>query len=293
MIISMTGYGGAATEDADLSIRIEVRAVNNRYLKVVVRAPEFLSRLEPEIERLVRKSVSRGVITATIYCRRLGTLAGPPINEQALHGYATELKRIADAMGIRGDLTIADLIGLPGVLGQEDETWDVDPIRDRVLATMQGALDDFQTMRRQEGKALETDLRHHTAVLRDELAEIAKLAPDVVEEYRDRLLERIAALLKESPMELAREALVTEVSIFAERSDISEEVSRLRSHLSQFEELLDGEQPTGRKLEFVAQEMLREANTAGSKSGHPEIGRRIIEMKSAIDRIKEQIQNAE
>jgi uncharacterized protein (TIGR00255 family) len=194
---------------------------------------------------------------------------------------------------LESTLSITDLLALPGVVEEDPAATAIEPIRERVLATVEAAMSDFQSMRRQEGKALEADLRGHVQMIRDHLAVIASLAPNVVEEYRNRLLARLAMLLKEAPIELARESLLTEVSVFAERSDISEEVARLASHLQQFDEFLAADQPAGRKLEFLSQEMLREANTVGSKSGHAEISRRIIEIKAAIDRVKEQVMNAE
>jgi uncharacterized protein (TIGR00255 family) len=293
MIVSMTGYGNAGTEDADLSLTVEVRSVNNRYLKVHVRSPEFLTSLDARVEQLVRKNVSRGAVTVAIYCRLLGELAQPPINEDVLAGYVTELKRLAGKHGIADTLSITDVVSLPGVLSETNAAGDAGTLRDRVLSVTQAALDDFKAMRAQEGKALEADLRQHVGMIRDNLVAIQELAPTVVEEYRDRLMDRIAALLRQSPIELAQESLLTEVSIFAERSDISEEMSRLTSHLDQFDALLESKEPAGRKLEFLSQEMLREANTTGAKSGHPDIGRRIVEIKAAIDRIKEQVQNAQ
>jgi uncharacterized protein (TIGR00255 family) len=293
MIDSMTGYGHAKSETEDLSLSVEVRSVNNRYLKVMVRGPEFLSPMEADIERVVREGISRGAVTVTVYCRRLGPAARPPINEDLLAGYVAELERLAAKLGVAASIDITELVSLPGVLIEEDTTADIEPLRDRVLAATAAALADFKAMRRQEGQTLEADLRKHVAIIRENLAEVEKLAPSVVEEYRNRLMDRIGVLMKESSLDLARESLLGEVSIFAERSDISEELSRLESHLVQFDELLEAREPAGRKLEFLAQEMLREANTTGSKSGSAEISRRTVEVKAAIDRIKEQVQNAE
>jgi len=293
MIVSMTGYGIARKEDPDLSLTIEVRSVNNRYLKFTCRTPDSLSALESALERAVRSRVSRGAVTVTVHCRRLGELAMPPLNEDVLEGYVNRLKRVAERLGVSTDLSVADLVNLPGVLDEDEAVADVEPIQGRVLAVLDEALGDFESMRRQEGQALEADLRRHVEVIRTSVAEVLRLAPTVVEEYRDRLMERVALLLKDSPVEMARENLLGEVSLFAERSDINEEIARLQSHLAQFEDLLASDQPAGRKLEFVAQEMLREANTMGAKSGHPEIGRQVVEVKASIDRIKEQVMNAE
>ncbi len=293
MIISMTGYGTSEVEDPDLSASTEVRSVNNRYLKTNFRLPEFLAPLEAEMDRIVRRRVTRGVVTVTIRSKRLGTGARPPINEQVLESYVGELQRIAGRLGVKAELDLARLLELPGVFDEDSQADSVEDIRDRVLATVEAALDDFESMRVQEGKALEEDLHKHIAGIRERLDQVDALAPTVVEEYRDRLKARVELLLKESGTEIGQENLLTEVSLFAERSDINEEVARMKSHLAQFDDLLSDDQPAGRKLEFLAQEMLRESNTIGSKSGHAEISRRIIEVKAAIDRIKEQVQNAE
>ncbi len=293
MIISMTGYGTSEVEDPDLSVSTEVRSVNNRYLKTNFRTPEFLASLEPEMDRIVRRRVTRGAVTVTIRSKRLGPGARPPINEQVLESYVGQLRGIADRLGVKAELDIARLLELPGVFDEDSLMSPVDDIRDRVLASVEAALDDFESMRVQEGKALEEDLHKHIAGIREHLDQVDALAPTVVEEYRDRLKARVELLLKESGTEIGEENLLTEVSVFAERSDINEEVARMKSHLAQFDDLLDDDQPGGRKLEFLAQEMLRESNTIGSKSGHAEISRRIIEVKAAIDRIKEQVQNAE
>ena len=293
MIYSMTGYGVARKEAPDLSITVEIRSVNNRYLKFAFRTPDLLSGIEPDLERVVRSRISRGAVTVSVHCVRLGDLAVPPVNEDVLDAYVRKLKAAADRAGVGVDLRIGDLAALPGVLDEPGVAADIDPLRDRVVAVLNEAIAGFESMRRQEGHALETDLRQHVQSVRASLEGIARLAPAVVEEYRDRLMERINLLLKDSPVEMAHESLLGEVSLFAERSDISEEVARLRSHLDQFEEMLDSDQPAGRKLEFVAQEMLREANTMGAKSGHVEIGRQVVDVKAAIDRIKEQVMNAE
>ncbi len=292
MILSMTGQGVARREDADLSLWTEVRSVNNRYLRISFRTPEFLSPLEPRIEQRVRSRLTRGAVTVVIHCKRLGPERVPPIDEEAAEGYAKKLKDLAGRLGLQPELRLADLLALPGLLTEESEQ-DAEPFADRVLESVESALDDFETMRRREGEALQKELRRHTEEVRGHLEVINQQAPLVVEQYRDRLLERTTALLKESSVELARESLLAEVSVFAERSDITEEVARLASHLDQFEGLLDGDRAAGRKLEFVAQEMLREANTIGAKAGDAEIGRRIVEVKAAVDRLKEQVQNVE
>jgi len=293
MLVSMTGYGTSQVEDPDLSVSTEVRSVNNRYLKTNFRLPDFLAPLESAMDRIVRRRVTRGVITVTLRSKRLGAAARPPIDQDVLKSYVAELRSIADSLGVEANLDIARLLELPGVFDEDGQAASVDDIRDRVLASVEAALDDFDSMRVQEGKALEEDLRKHVAEIREHLDQVDALAPTVVEEYRDRLKARVDLLLRESGTTIGEENLLSEVSLFAERSDINEEVARMKSHLVQFDDLLADDQPAGRKLEFLAQEMLRESNTIGSKSGHADISRRIVEVKAAIDRIKEQVQNAE
>lgn len=293
MILSMTGYGSGSIETADLSVTVEIRGVNNRYLKTNYRTAEYLAALEPEFDRVLRKCVSRGAVTVTVRSVLHGASAHPPINEDVVAGYVKELNGLSERHGLPFDLGIAGLMALPGVFAEDEAVPSLDPIRTQVLQAFSTAVDDFQSMRRREGQALADDLRQQSALLRDRVERCRQLSPAAVTEFRDRLMNRIAELLQGSSIDLVRDALLGEVSVYAERSDINEEINRLVSHLNQFDELLDVEEPVGRKLEFLSQEMLREANTMGSKSGHPEIGRHVIDMKAAIDRVKEQVQNAE
>ena len=293
MILSMTGYGSGTVEKADLSVTVEIRGVNNRYLKTSYRTAEYLAALEPEFDRVLRKRVSRGALTVTVRTVLHGIAAHPPISEEVVAGYVAELKRLAERHSLPFDLGISTLMTLPGVFNEETMATELDPIRDGVLEAFTAAVADFQTMRQREGETLAADLREQSVLIRDRVARCRELAPTAVTEFRDRLMNRIAELLQGSSIDLVREALLGEVSVYAERSDINEEISRLMSHLDQFDELLEVKEPVGRKLEFLSQEMLREANTMGSKSGHPEIGRHVVDMKAAIDRIKEQVQNAE
>ncbi len=293
MILSMTGYGSGTVESPELSVTVEIRGVNNRYLKTSYRSAEYLAALEPEFDRLLRQRVSRGALTVTIRCHRHGQAAHPPIAEEVIAGYVEELKRLAERHGLPFNIGLADLVNLPGVFVDESPATDLDPIRDGVLKAFNTAVDDFQSMRRREGETLAADLQQQVVLIRDRVGRCRELSPTAVTEFRDRLMARVAELLQGSGIDLVREQLLGEVSVYAERSDINEEISRLSSHLDQFEELLVVKEPVGRKLEFLSQEMLREANTMGSKSGHPDIGRHVVDMKAAIDRIKEQVQNAE
>ncbi len=293
MIHSMTGFGEARLEERDHAYHLDIRSVNNRYFKAVIHIPDDFAFLETEVERLLRQHLTRGSVTLRLYVRDLSPQAAAEINTAVVQAYITHLRRAAgDHPGVTIDL--ATLLTLPGAcqpreLSQEEQTQK----RGLLSRLTETALERLIEMRATEGRALTQDLVSHCECIRRCLGVIRERSPLVVEEYRNRLAARIEQLIANSSVHLAEEDLLKEVSIYAERSDISEELSRLAGHLDQFATLTAGSEPPGRKLEFISQEMLREANTMGSKTGDATIAREIIEIKSAIDRIKEQVQNAE
>jgi uncharacterized protein (TIGR00255 family) len=293
----MTGYGEAHFEDAGLNVAIEVRAVNNRYLKVSVRAPEPYNLLEPEFERVIRRTVRRGTLQVSLRCERQQRAEDYRINATALTSYLEQLQGTVKEVGL-GSIHTSSLLGhlliLPGVVAEPGMTgfdssaeW---PVIERVLAEALGRL---QTMRQEEGRAMAREFLVHRDQIADELNRIRARAPAVVSTYRDRVYERVRKLLSELDIELDRSDLIKEVSIFAERSDIAEEVMRLGSHLDQFQEIINAPDSAGRKLEFLTQEMFREANTIGSKASDVEISRYVVEIKGALERIRELVQNVE
>ena len=295
MILSMTGFGEAQREVDGRIYHIEVRSVNNRYLKTSTRLPEDFAFMEADLERLVRGRLARGSLMLRFFVRNLTEAAAYDLNAAALRSYVSQLRRVAEETGDSGlSIDLAGLAALPGVCQPPEVTeqeharcWEI------AAALTNAAIDRLLEMRKVEGAEIAADLSAQCAVIGTSLAAVQQRCPQVVAEYRQRLFERIKLLLAEQAVQLTEHDLVREVAIYAERSDIHEEIARLRGHVSQFETALTREAAAGRKLEFIAQEMLREANTMGSKSGDAELGRLIIEIKSAIDRIKEQVQNVE
>ncbi len=293
MILSMTGFGEARLEETDYAYHLEIRSVNNRYLKTAVYLPEGWTFLETEVDRLLRQKLSRGSVTLRLYQRDLTASAAQEINAAAIRAYVEQLQRAAPpAANVQIDLgTLATLPGAcqPREIGEE--------LRQRFWGILeqlaQTALANLVAMRTLEGASIAADLKTHCDRVTAHLTAIRGRTPRVVEEYRDRLAARVRELLAGSNVQLAAEDVLKEVSIYAERSDVSEELSRLDAHLHQFATVCGLEEAAGRKLEFISQEMLREANTIGSKAGDAETARDIIEIKSAIDRIKEQVQNVE
>ncbi len=293
MIHSMTGFGEARLEDAGQAYHLELRSVNHRYLKAAIYLPDELAFLETEVERLLRQRITRGSVTLHLHLRDLTPKAALDINAAAVTAYIEQLREVAGT-DARTVIDLATVLTLQGACQPRDLTETERAQRWAMLSRLtETALERLVAMRAAEGKTLGDDLAAHCTYIEQCLARVRARAPAVIVEYRDRLKSRVQELIADSSIRLAEDDLLKEVSIYAERSDVSEELSRLGGHLEQFRALLAGKEPAGRKLEFVAQEMLREANTIGSKSGDSAIARDIIEIKSAIDRLKEQVQNAE
>ncbi len=296
MLYSMTGYGEASFNSDSLQVAIELRAVNNRYLKVSLRAVEPYNLLEPEFEKVVRRSVKRGTIQVHLRCHRQFAAQDFQINVIALRSYISQVRSVGGELGLAdgGDSLLAQVLTLPGVVPEPasarlnlEEDW---PVLERVLEQALGRL---QGMRQEEGRAMAQELVQLRDHIASELDQIRLRVPQVSESYRDRLLDRVRVLLGELDVEIDRKDLIKEVSIFAERADVSEEVVRLASHLEQFTNIVNEPESAGRKLEFLTQEMFREANTIGSKASDVEVSRHVVEIKATLEKIREQVQNVE
>jgi uncharacterized protein (TIGR00255 family) len=302
VLCSMTGYGEARYQSDTLAVSIELRALNNRYLKVSVRAAEPYNLLEPEFEKLIRRTVRRGTIQVHLHCERQYQSQDFRINGTALKSYLDQLNMLGKELGLQpassgqraSEALLPHVLGLPGVVPEPgttalavDEEW---PILERV---MDQALGRLRAMRQEEGRAMAQELLQLRDQISGHLDRIRQQGPRVVVAYRDRLLERVRNLLTELDVEIDRSDLIKEVSIFAERSDIAEEVVRLASHLDQFQEIMNDPESPGRKLEFLTQEMFREANTIGSKASDVEISRHVVEIKGGLEKIRELVQNVE
>ena len=290
----MTGYGSAHRTDEGVSYALELRSLNNRYLKSSVRLPEYLQFLEADVDKLLRSRLGRGSVMFSLRIRDESAGAAIPINQAALQSYLEQLSDLERPAGVPVTIDLAGLAELPGVCQQpelDDEArsgyWG------KIQALTTEALDALIEMRSREGESLRKDLLSHCEAIRENLKAIAALAPTVVQEYRDKLAERVNALLSTAALTLEEDALAREVALFADRCDISEEITRLTSHLDQFSRFCDSAEPAGRKLDFLAQELLREVNTIGSKSNNAAITWHVVDIKSLIDRLKEQVQNVE
>lgn len=291
----MTGFGVSTAEQSGRQYSVEVRSVNNKFFKAIVRVPPELVQLEPELETAIAKRTQRGSVTVTV---RLGLSASDAAGEVNVDAARAFVKRMVAAMppelANRVTIDLATLLTVPGVVGLSPDRL-TESARPVLLRLLEEATDRMLAMRTKEGEALHAQLRLFGQQVRERLAIIRDRAPDVVRLYQERLRQRVTQLLAEVGASVRDEDLLREVAIFAERSDIAEEISRLGGHLDQLDRILDAsnDEPAGRTLDFLSQEMLREANTIASKSADGEIARRIVEIKTAIDRIKEQAANAE
>ena len=294
MLLSMTGFGEAHGQRDGLAVAVEIRTINSRFFKLAVRAGEGYGLLEPQIEAIVRKSIRRGTIQINVRVDRAKSPEDFRINSQVLDRYRRQLESLNREWDLSGAVSLESLLLLPGVV--EEDAGSSDPPSDDwplIAETLEGAMENLARMRAEEGHAMAGDLKANCRAAAASLAQIQRRAPIVVDAYRTRLEERLKRTLAEYDVVLDAGDLIREVSLFAERGDISEETVRLQSHLDQFGATMDLPESSGRRLEFLAQEMLRETNTIGSKANDVEIARQVIEIKAAIERIREMVQNIE
>lgn len=294
MILSMTGFGSAQHLDRGISYSVEVRSVNNRYLKLSVKLPELFQSAEAEIERLLRSRLSRGTVTYMLKARSESPESSVTINLDTMQQYIDRLMQVRLPANVQPHIDLAAIALLPGVadIAQTEDESHKEMIEVLSRLTNQ-ALDALIGMRREEGRVLKADLYASLDGVRKEVIAIQSRAPGVIEEYHERLRNRVGTLMQKGGYELEAEGLMREVAIYAERCDIGEEINRLRSHLDQFVELCERGDQVGRTLDFLTQELLREANTIGSKSNDAVIARSVVTIKGLIDRLKEQVQNVE
>ena len=290
----MTGYGEAQGQLNGVSYAVEIKALNNRYLKTSIRLPEVVAFLEDDVDKLLRRNLARGTVTFVLRLKEVSANALFDIDESALEAVVQRLTHISSATNINSTVDLASLLSLPGIVRPampDDET--AERIRALIMDIGQQAVDKVKAMRAAEGQSLEQDLRVNCAAITEELDLVRQRSDAVVRVYAERLRKRVDELLAEAKLKLDEETLAREVAILADRSDISEEIARLDSHLKQLIANCDADGQAGRRLDFIAQEMLREANTIASKESDAEIVRCVVDIKCRIDRIKEQVQNVE
>jgi uncharacterized protein (TIGR00255 family) len=294
MISSMTGYGGAEGRLDGVTYTVEIRTVNNRYFKANIKLPESVAFLTEAVEKLLRGNLSRGTVNYVLRLRNASANVLFDIDQTALQTVMEKLSRIASSANINCTIDIGSLLNLPGILepATPDENT-AEQIKKTVLEISQEAVEKLKQMRAAEGAALEADLKKHCNAIKQDIERICARSEVVLTRYAEKLKKRVNELLAAAKLKLDEETLAREVAIFAERSDISEEIARLDSHLLQLLQGCQTNSQAGRRLDFISQEMLREANTIASKASDTEITSCVVDIKCRIDRIKEQVQNVE
>ena len=293
MIRSMTGFGAGRAQAGSESVAAELRSVNGKFCDVRTHLPRDLAGLEQVVARIVKSRLARGVVDVTVRRESEGTVRGaiPAVDLPLAAAYAKAFRELQAELGLAGEVTVHDLIGLDGVVTLAERAPDLGPLAEAVERALSAALDALEEMRRREGEALARDLAARLTALENGAAAIRAAAPESVQAYRDRLAARVAELSRGVPVDPAR--LAQEVAFFAERIDVAEELTRLASHLSQMRALLGSDAPAGRRLEFLVQEVNREVNTVGSKSQHAGMSAQVVELKAELERIREQVANVE
>ncbi|MFT6714754.1 MAG: hypothetical protein ACJAVJ_002043 [Planctomycetota bacterium] len=303
MLRSMTGFGSASLERDELSLTCEVRSVNHRHLTVRVKGPHEISAHEIALEKLVKAKLERGSVTVYLRLERSGALAAASVQKDLIRHYAAEFDAIAAEIGREGDKVSLDrILSMPGVIAAESSDGWTDLARKLADQCLSAALEDLVTMREREGAAMAADLRHNANELEARLVQVEGRMPEVVREHGESLQRRVNDLIEGSGHSEAivdAGILAREIALIGDKLDVSEETSRLRSHLDQLAHLLDAATADdaagalGRKLDFLIQEFLREVNTIGSKCNDAEVSHLVVDMKNFTERLREQVQNVE
>ncbi len=292
MIKSMTGYGGAKGSVEGLEISVELKSVNNRYLDTSVRLPRSFMFAEDGIKAAVQRHISRGKVD--VFVSVDSSAAGDmtvKINEPLLKGYIEAVNSIARDYGLTNDLSAMSVCRFPDVLSVEKKDMDAEAITAGIIAIAEQALNDFDSMRLREGEKLRDDVLSKLETIDALVSTVEQESPKTLADYRARLESKMAEVLGSAGIDENR--ILAEAAIFADRIAVDEETVRLRSHMSQLKTMISGNSPTGRKIDFLIQEFNREANTIGSKCQNSHIAHVVVDLKSEIEKIREQIQNIE
>lgn len=292
MAASMTGFGRGESESNGFHVSVELRTVNGRYGDVYVHLPRTLASLEARIKEVVLSAVSRGRVDVTVTIQGDGSEQGVPVlNEAVLAAYQAELANLKNRTGASGDLDLMSVAALPNVFSFQQQAPDDNAVWKAMEPACRTALNECAEMRRVEGEKLTADMADRVAELNALVDQVEARAPGRVEQARERLQQKLDQLL--GPNQVDENRLMTEIALIADRYDVTEECVRFRSHNEQFLQALQSDEAVGRRLNFLLQEMLREANTIGSKANDADVAHVVVAMKEAIEKVKEQAQNIE
>lgn len=294
MIKSMTGFGRCRTVLHGREISVEIKSVNHRFFEFSCRTPKGYGFLDDKLKALVNSRVSRGKIDMFV---TVGTAEDTPaevkINHSLVSGYINAMKEISETYGIENDVTVTAISRFPDVYTVSKAPENEEEITADVLEAANSAIDGFIAMREAEGEKMKADILGRAEVILATVDEIDERSPQTVEEYEERLLDRINRTLQDYNINIDEQRVLTEVAVFADKVAVAEETVRLRSHFAQLSKIMESQTPIGREIDFIIQEMNREANTIGSKVQDAEIAHKVVKIKSEIEKMREQIQNIE
>lgn len=293
MIKSMTAYGNGEYRLGDLLFNAEIRSVNNRYRDIILRMPKSFQPIEKDLKSLISASIKRGRIEASITLENTseGMLDKMELNQPLAKSYLHIFDQLNQQCGLNQEIRLEFLMQMKDIIVIKPEELEIEKIKPACEKVLNLALDSYDTMRIKEGNAIAADFLHRLKLLKQYVGDVEKRIPDTVKSYQKRLMENIQRITGDISVDQDR--IVQEVAIWADRSDITEEMVRIRSHLSQFETYLGLDDALGRRLDFLIQEINREVNTLGSKSADASIGKVVVEMKAELEKIREQVQNIE
>ncbi len=287
----MTGYGAASARVGGVRVIVELSSVNRKQLDVVFRLPPQLAAQESRVQKIIQEQISRGRISGTVLLEAASGGAMIQIDHARAEETVKQLRRTAKKLNLTDDLSASMLLQVPGLLKMQTTEQSPEEIFQCLEKVLTAALKKLNAMRLREGKALEADLLARLKLLEQMLAAIKPRAPQIVSNYRNKLMQGLeAAGLKNVA---ADERIIREIALFGEKSDIAEEITRLESHIAQFKKMVRNNEPSGRPLDFLAQEFFREINTIGSKANDLKITEQVVAFKTELERIREQIQNVE
>ena len=292
MVRSMTGFGRAKTSENGLNITVEFKSVNHRYFEFTSRLPKGYMFLDEKLKSFCQQKISRGKLEAAVIIEDNSEGAAiVEVNATYADAYLAAIKNMAQRYHIKNDVKMSSLVTNPELFTVKKQTLPEETVTEAVLKTAKEAMDSFISMREAEGERLKKDVKTRTDFILERVAFVEERSPETVKAYREKLEQKIKELIGD--VQVDEQRLLTETAIFADKVAVAEETVRLKSHIKQFCSLLDSDEPIGRKLDFIVQEMNREANTIGSKAQDIEIAHTVVDIKSEIEKIREQIQNIE
>ena len=293
MIRSMTGFGRGEHRDELHNLKIEIKAVNHRYNDITVKMPRHISYLEEKIKKIIKEQINRGKVDVYINLEYINQSSTEIKVDIALaKSYKIALEELSSELNLKDEIRLNNILNISEIIKTERKEVDEDLIWNSLKEALDMALSDIMNMKMAEGKALKEDMTMRLKTIEDIVLNIEKRSPVVVDEYKDKLHERIKSLL-DKDANIDEERIAYEVVFFADKSNIDEEIVRLKSHINQFINILEDDDAIGRKLDFLIQEMNREINTIGSKANDMIISQEVVEVKAEIEKIREQVQNVE